>query len=763
MYKAIGYFNTGFDIINIPNTPALLRSSATKREEYPVFDILQTRFLSSIKIKLTNANQYTNSEWALEGLDYIELVEDGSTTHQKSVFYYVSGYTLTSKDVAVLNIVQDSLLTAGVVTNGTISGNIFYKRCTIPKSLDTFGTWDLDDELLCPMEPLQLVHEGQTYSQQGSENRVSHSGFAGMFFVFTHSNGYTPGTADYRSYEHTLIQSAVGLTSNGSALLNMSNLDSYLEGNTYLTSNEEGVQYTTIQHSRYPQPYNPRQVDLYLPTMILAKGNLADVSYRVNHNPKYVAIHYGGVEYEDLKRSHDVQEALNVIRSLGMESAILACYSLPSGAGELVDLGGANISQTLTGRRWITSTNGWYDSGELTGEKSDADSLKAYQSDSYDYDYLVNSLYPNLSDHTAHNMRILYGKFRKYVICSPATGSSQEALPEELTGLRWSYSESKVGKHGSPYVCCFTDPRPTGRPYYNFLKFGMTPSTMNLYQGAIAGGQWSEVPITFTGMSGEFQARVGYNLDASYRDYLASPERTYRNMVSGAQMERHSAIEGAYANFGINAMQNAATGATIGAAGGPYGAAAGAAGGVVKAGMDTAFAEARANTAYQTRLESANYDMLRGASGNYHEAELGNITANNLVERNRAREYERAKFELATEYSVPRASFMATDSMRDITENCLFYARYTPTVRDLERMDHILDAYGYKVNSFNQYGMGLGVGRSRYCYMEGSIECNGTVANMVGGKDMLADINSQLANGVRVWKVKPDGVLNPGD
>ena len=134
MYKAIGYFNTGFDIINIPNTPALLRSSASRREEYPVFDILQTRFLSSIKIKLTGANQYTNSEWALEGLDYIELVEDGSTTNQKSVFYYVSGYRLTSKDVAVLNIVQDSLLTAGVVTNGTISGNIFYKRCTIPKS-----------------------------------------------------------------------------------------------------------------------------------------------------------------------------------------------------------------------------------------------------------------------------------------------------------------------------------------------------------------------------------------------------------------------------------------------------------------------------------------------------------------------------------------------------------------------------------------------------------------------------------------------------
>lgn len=756
MYKAIGYFNTGFDIINIPNTPALLRSSATRREEYPVFDILQTRFLSSIKIKLTNANQHTNSEWALEGLDYIELVEDGSTTNQKSVFYYVSGYRLTSKDVAVLNIVQDSLLTAGVVTNGTISGNIFYKRCTIPKSLDTFGTWDLDDELLCPMEPLQLVHSGSVIHDD-AEGKISHCGAAGLFFIFTHSNGREG--ALYRSYEHTLVQSAVGLTSNGVSLLSMGNLDNYLEGNTYLPSNEEGVNYTIIQHSKYPQPYNPRQVDLYLPTMVKHKANLADVEYRYNHNPKYVEIHYGGVEYEDLTQA-GVQGALNVIRSLGMESAILACYSLPEGAGKLVSKGGPNTNQVLRGERYIVSTNGWYSGGDITGEKSDADSVRN-SGDTYDYDYLINSLYPNQpTSHTAHNMRIMYGKFRKYVMCSPATGSTIEALPEELTALRWSYSDVKVGKHGAPYICCFTDPRPTGRPYYNFLKFGQSSlnGTLNLYQGAIAGGQWSEVPITFTGMAGEFQARVGYNLDASYRDYLASPERTYRNMVAGAQMERHSAVEGAYANFGINAAQNAATGATIGAAGGPYGSAVGAVGGVVKAGMDTAFAEARANTAYQTRLESANYDMLRGASGNYHEAELGNVTANNLVERARARDYERSKFELSAAYSVPRANFMATDTIRDITENCLFYARYTPTIGDLQRMDQILDAYGYKVNSF-----GLGAGRSRYCYMEGNIEYNGKVANMVGGKDMLADINSQLANGVRVWKVKPDGVLNPGD
>mgnify|MGYP003290625497 CR=1 FL=1 len=757
MYKAIGYFSTGFDIINIPNTPALLRSSAGKIVEYPVFDILQTRFLSSIKIKLTSANQYTNSEWALEGLDYIELVEDGSTTNQKSVFYYVSGYRLTSKDVAVLNIVQDSLLTAGVVTNSTISGNIFYKRRTVSKYFDTFGTWDLDDELLCPMEPLQLVHSGTTVHDD-AEGKVSHCGNAGLFFIFTHSNGRSD--AQYRSYEHTLIQSAVGLTSNGSSLLSMSNLDSYLEGKTYVSNPENQQGYTAIEHSKYPHPYNPRQVDLYLPTMVKHKANLEDVEYRYNHNPAYVEIHYGGMEYEDLKRSHDVQEALNVIRALGMESAILACYSLPEGAGELTSLGGANTSQVLTGKRYIVSTNGWYTSGNITGEKSDADSIQNYGGDTYNYDYLVNSVY---NDGPVHNMRILYGKFRKYVMCSPSTGSAIEALPEELTALRWSYNSEKIGKHGSPYICCFTDPRPTGRPYYNFLKFGQSAlnGTLDLYQGAIAGGQWSEVPITFTGMAGEFQARVGYNLDASYRDYLASPERTYRSLVSGAQMQMYNAQDEAWNNIGGKIATNATLAAGGGlVAGGPGGAVVGAVGGTVSATFNAMNAEASAANSYNNKLQNANYDMLRGATGNYNEAMQGNITANNLVERSRAREYERSKFELSAEYSVPRANFMATDTMRDITENCLFYARYTPTVKDLKRMDQILDAYGYKVNSFDTGNFGQ---RSRYTYMEGNIEYNGTVANIVGGKDMLADINAQLANGVRVWRVKPDGVLNPGD
>lgn len=754
MYTAKGYYNTGFDIINIPENPALLRNSATKTSTFPVLDILQMRFLPNIKVKL---NELTERE--LDGLDYIELTDD--TSHNKSVFYYVSGYTLTSKDTAVLNVVQDSLLTARALENKGFLGEIFYKRCTIPKSLDTFGTWDLDDELLCPMDPLQLVHSGGTMHDDAA-GKISHCGDAGLFFIFTHSNGRED--AQYRSYEHTLIQSAVGLTSNGVSLLNMGNLDNYLEGNTYLASNEEGVPYVTVQHSKYPHPYSPRQVDLYMPTMVKYKANLADVEYRYNHNPAYVEIHYGGMEYEDLT-INGVQGALDVIRALGMESAILACYSLPEGAGKLVNRGGPNTNQVLTGARYIISTNGWYNNGEITGEKSDANSVQNYGGDTYNYDYLSNSLYSNLSEHTAHNMRILYGKFRKYVMCSPATGSTIEALPEELTALRWLYDSQKIGKHGAPYICCFTDPRPTGRPYYNFLKFGQSSinGTLNLYQGAIAGGQWSEVPITFTGMAGEFQARVGYNLDASYADYLASPERTYRSMVSGAQMERHSAISNAYGNFDINAAQNAITGGAAGAAFGPYGAAAGAVGGVAKSAMDTAFAEARANVSYSNRLEAANYDMLRGASGNYNEAIQGNITANNLVERNRAREYERAKFELSTQYQVPRANFMATDTMRDITENCLFYARYTPTIRDLERMDHILDAYGYKVNSFGQYGMGLGLGRSRYCYIEGNIEYSGTTSAMVGGKEMLADVNSQLANGVRIWKVKPDGNLYPGE
>lgn len=716
MFTATGYYDTGFDIINIPATQSILRSAASGTKTFPALDILNKRFLSQIKVKINP----TLGEKDIDGVDYIELKEDGDLS---GIFYYVSSYFLTSKDVAVLNVVQDSFLTAGGIDG--VSGQMFVKRMHVKPNEDRFGVFCEDDELLCPNEPLQLVYYGDETSIVDTSTGTSillgkHFPKYGLFFDMS------------KGEQQTVIQSTVDLKyppAGGPVNLNITNV---LNSHTsYATLGSE------VADALY-EPPKAGTAFIRMPPPTL-KFNTANnqVTITGDMGSSTSDYTYEGVAYTVADRQ--TPEALDTLRAIGMEAAVLASYNLSVGEGYISENETpSGIFYSVSGYSRVMTTSGVL----VTGSR--------YIPNSQCYDYDFRAQY-------VHNMRVLYGKFRKYVICSPATGSMAEALPEELTNRNFKTGEGQgelaVGWSDAPYLFYCSDPRPTGRPYFNFVKMGLHQTEnvfLNGLDGAIAGGQWPEVPIVFTGMSGEFQARVGYELSASYSDYLASPERTYRNMVAGAQMERHSAIEGAYANFGMNAAQNAITGGVAGAAFGPYGAAAGAAGGIAKASMDTMFAEGRANVAYQTRLESANYDMLRGASGNYNEALNGNITANNLIERQRARDYERAQFELSTKYQVPRANFMATESMRDICHNAVFYARYTPTIRDMQRMDKILDQFGYKVNGIyttdDVYN-----NRTDFVYVEGTFN-EITVPNGISGKkDIMQDINSQFSNGVRIW------------
>ena len=719
MFTATGYYDTGFDIINIPATQNILRSAASGTKTFPALDILNKRFLSQIKVKINPSL----GEKDIDGVDYIELKEDGDNT---GVFYYVSSYFLTSKDVAVLNVVQDSFLTAGGI-NG-VSGQMFVKRMHVKPSEDRFGVFCEDDELLCPNEPLQLVYYGDEKNIEDTSTGTTillgkHFPKYGLFFDMS------------KGEQQTVIQSTVDLKyppAGGPVNLNLTNVVN--SHTTYAVSGSEAVD------ALYEPPKaGTAFINLPQPTL---KFNTANNQVTITGDMAPGAgssdYKYEGVAYTVADRQ--TPEALDTLRAIGMEKAILASYNLSIGEGYLRE------DETYSGIYY--HVNGWSrvmtTSGVLvTGSRYIANSQ------CYDYDFRAQYV---------HNMRVLYGKFRKYVICAPSTGSMVEALPEELTNRNFKtgngQGELAVGWSDAPYLFYCSDPRPTGRPYFNFVKMGLHQNEnvyLNGLDGAIAGGQWPEVPIVFTGMSGEFQARVGYELSASYSDYLASPERTYRNMVSGAQMQMYNSQDEAWNNIGGKIATNATLAAGGGlVAGGPGGAVVGAVGGTVSATFNAMNAEASAANTYNNKLQNANYDMLRGATGNYNEAMRGNITANNLIERQRARDYERAQFELSTKYQVPRANFMATESMRDFCHNAVFYARYTPTIRDMQRMDKILDQFGYKVNGIYTTD-DIYNNRSDFVYVEGTFNEINIPNGITGKKDIMQDINSQFANGIRIW------------
>ena len=808
MIVAVAYLRTGFDIINVPADPALLRSCASNTLQFPALDILNKRFLSSVRVKV-NPTMYDES-W-IEQIDYIELKEENSNAD--GIFYYVQSYSYTSKDVVTFNIVQDSILSCGGIK---IIRTIYARRAHIAKSQDKFGAFDADDELLIPKEPLLLVHGGSRSEFKDTDGVTAvgyNDGKSGMFFQFMNAGQWGSGEG-----QQTVVVSTVGLAQSddpSSYLTYSGGMQTF--GTWGITDYSEQA---AGRDTRWPKIPNSRGITVEMPQIYRDVKTLvpySDSQYLIDRK-----IPYSGLEYNILGTQvysyYSSIEALDVLRAVGMENSIIACYRLRRGEGQLSNDTPGKLPNKLIGKSYIYSTNGWTSSGAWTGEGGIGTNSGRTQSGSepYDYDFLGYGI---------KNMRVLYGQFRKYVLASPATGSSLTAKPEELTSRRFTadYSQSgTTGKNGSPYVCCFTDPRPTGRPYYNFIKFGQlmkqysnsNASVVNLGEGAVAGGQWPEVPIVFTGMSGEWAAKIGYDLDASYKDYQASAERTYRDLIAGAEYSADRAntqaqgnilASGVWAHLGVDTrgiLGAASTGSEVGSnfdhatgswdewvgedagsytsysssgsiGGGLIGAAAKLAANMAKTEISLYAArnlsEANAQNAVNAAIGAAGRQAFAVDDSNVLSlASQGNIAANRILERQWAAAYEKAKFNLSTSYSTPRLKFMSTDSMRDLTNNGVFYARYTPTSTDLARMDNILQAFGYKVDMLMDNPIG---NRDNFVYIEGTVEKfndfirvgNNDIPKVIR-KDMMLDINNQLANGVRVWKVNPKNanVYDPG-
>ena len=136
------YFNTGFNAVNIPDTPALLDSGAFTVTDFPAIDVLQERFLSSIRIRAT-WNQIKNG-------DYCRITD---LSDNYDFYYTIDGISMKAQDVAELHLIPDFVTSAGGLENCDILDGVA-TRCHVDD--DTYGAWELDDEYLTPSEPLAM-------------------------------------------------------------------------------------------------------------------------------------------------------------------------------------------------------------------------------------------------------------------------------------------------------------------------------------------------------------------------------------------------------------------------------------------------------------------------------------------------------------------------------------------------------------------------------------------------------------------------------
>lgn len=139
-YSCTLYLNTGFNSINIPDSPALVESMTPL--VVPALDINQERFLPSIRVRAT---------W--------EQIKEADYAKVGSFYYTINNIVMTSADVAEISLTPDYITSAGGPAALTILDGITSR---VHVANDAFGLYSADDPYMAPaydmdIESFQLV------------------------------------------------------------------------------------------------------------------------------------------------------------------------------------------------------------------------------------------------------------------------------------------------------------------------------------------------------------------------------------------------------------------------------------------------------------------------------------------------------------------------------------------------------------------------------------------------------------------------------
>lgn len=134
VYSIKGYFNTGFNSVNIPDSPAVLATASSKT--FASNWLLQNKDLTAVRL---------NATWEeVQNIDYVAI---GNS------YYYVKGITMLTEVCAELSLVLDGLTTAGGVNAVGITGGWCKRSHTGNDALFDNNI----PEPWQPSEPLEIV------------------------------------------------------------------------------------------------------------------------------------------------------------------------------------------------------------------------------------------------------------------------------------------------------------------------------------------------------------------------------------------------------------------------------------------------------------------------------------------------------------------------------------------------------------------------------------------------------------------------------
>lgn len=365
--------------------------------------------------------------------------------------------------------------------------------------------------------------------------------------------------------------------------------------------------------------------------------------------------------------AQDIQEGIARVRDLGIES-------------------GSIISQVIIPNEYIDTNNTTYhgtipsEINTITGKKSIGHTLSAN----------FNFIYG-----TVHNKRVYAGICNKYGILAIGSGNSVEFNPEDIYGAGDS----------QPSIGVIVDPRPSGKPYFRYVKY--KGSTSNFFLNCIAGLNWQNVPLLYTDKSGSEIDTIRFNTEQSIKNQNMEVQMGQKmwDMVNPFNNKQHSMLK----SLGNNVSE--IFGASVATVGGLTGA------------MDTG----------QMAMGSELYDIGR--------------------KRQNAAAQELQEFNINQNIVAPQLMFPRSEGLRDFLGNGCYAYRYYLETSDLAKFDKILTMYGYRITEpltktmFNV--------RSKFNYIKAKgVSIGGSLP-----KWLREGMAQELAIGKRFWKVAPDKTI----
>lgn len=433
-----------------------------------------------------------------------------------------------------------------------------------------------------------------------------------------------------------------------------------------------------------------------------------------------------GTEYFD-GNNQTVQEGISAVRGLGIESGILNSYVLPASQ--------AVMNPGQTGQ--ILTIQGVRDAEDST----------------LDFEYA-----------NVENKRVLYGALNAYELISVASGMSATFKPEDL----------KVGETGdAPTVLKLTDPRPNGRPYFMFKFFKGSENEATL-KNAVAGMEWANAPLVYTGKSGSTLDQINFKTAQRIMN-LAQGEAEYQNGMGpyralvGLAGQAGGTALGSFGGSSSGNMQllhaiqsvdtanlnqrNAIRNMYLARNGDTW----------FKEQMGQAFDKATIDRFHAN--ETMNYMMNNpsspsGAGMGGIIGGIGNL-AMSAVDYFHNKEYlegmygarmsaEMAQFATG-QITAPALNFPRSETLRDFIGNGVFVVRYKPQTSDIQKLDKILTMYGYKDTMPLVGGESVFNNRSKFNF----VQIKGCSIGGDAPRWLREATSAQLSAGVRIWHVIP--------